>query len=265
MVDSVVIGQQTEAPAVTPEEQVHQDKMAQVAEGDLDPKNVDNPTRPDDVPEKFWDNEKGTVNQEALLQSYRELEGKLNAPVDKTPEDSGTDVDDLGIQEPSSDDFMDKLSQEWADNGELSAESYKAIEDSYGFDKDFVDNYIAGQQARVDNIRNSAFEVVGGEQNYMTMIEWAKVNLSPSEIAALNQNLQSTNIDSVKTGVEALSSKYKSANGQRADLVSGDKSGGSDGFRSWAEVTEAMRDPRYKKDHAYRADVEAKVAASNNL
>ncbi len=35
--------------------------------------------RPDDVPEKFWDPEKGTLRTDALLKSYRELERKLGA------------------------------------------------------------------------------------------------------------------------------------------------------------------------------------------
>ncbi|WP_207539131.1 capsid assembly protein [Sabulicella rubraurantiaca] len=34
-------------------------------------------TRPDDVPEKFWDSEAGQLRVEALLKSYRELERRL--------------------------------------------------------------------------------------------------------------------------------------------------------------------------------------------
>jgi len=36
-------------------------------------------------------------------------------------------------------------------------------------------------------------------------------------------------------------------------------------FRSVAEVVQAMSDPRYKTDQAYRSDVERKIAASNVL
>ena len=35
--------------------------------------------RPDEVPEKFWDAERGAIRVEALLKSYRELERKLSA------------------------------------------------------------------------------------------------------------------------------------------------------------------------------------------
>ena len=36
------------------------------------------PTRPEDVPEKFWDNERQQLRIEALLKSYRELERRMS-------------------------------------------------------------------------------------------------------------------------------------------------------------------------------------------
>lgn len=38
-------------------------------------------TRPDDVPEKFWDPASGAIRTDALLQSYRELERRLSRSV----------------------------------------------------------------------------------------------------------------------------------------------------------------------------------------
>ena len=35
-------------------------------------------TRPEDVPEKFWDQEAGQLRVDALLKSYRELERRLS-------------------------------------------------------------------------------------------------------------------------------------------------------------------------------------------
>ena len=47
--------------------------------------------RPEDVPEKFWDAERGVLRVDALLKSYRELERKLSArfapPGDDAPEE----------------------------------------------------------------------------------------------------------------------------------------------------------------------------------
>ena len=47
--------------------------------------------RPEEVPEKFWDAERGQLRTEALLKSYRELERKLSArfapPAEDAPEE----------------------------------------------------------------------------------------------------------------------------------------------------------------------------------
>ncbi|MBR0679683.1 hypothetical protein GXW74_04245 [Roseomonas eburnea] len=44
--------------------------------------------RPEDVPEKFWDEEAGTLRVEALLKSYRELEKRLSQRVAPPAEDA---------------------------------------------------------------------------------------------------------------------------------------------------------------------------------
>ncbi|MBW8270688.1 capsid assembly protein [Caldovatus aquaticus] len=46
------------------------------------------PQRPDGVPEKFWDAERGAVRLEALLKSYRELERRLSQRFAPPPEDA---------------------------------------------------------------------------------------------------------------------------------------------------------------------------------
>ncbi len=46
-------------------------------------------TRPDDVPEKFWDQDKSEIRIESLLRSYRELERRLSRPQPQ-PDDGTT-------------------------------------------------------------------------------------------------------------------------------------------------------------------------------
>jgi len=43
------------------------------------------PQRPDDVPEKFWDNEGGQIRTDALVKSYLELERKLGSTNHREP------------------------------------------------------------------------------------------------------------------------------------------------------------------------------------
>ncbi len=60
--------------------------------------------RPTDIPEKFWDTEKGEMRVEALLKSYRELERRMSQRMgppaaDAAPEDRARWREMLGIPE----------------------------------------------------------------------------------------------------------------------------------------------------------------------
>jgi hypothetical protein len=71
-------------------------------------------------------------------------------------------------------------------------------------------------------------------------------------------------MDTVKLAVNALKGQYERANGTEPKLVEGKTSGTSEqGYASWAQVTEAMSNPKYAKDPAYQAEVKAKLANSN--
>lgn len=160
---------------------------------------------------------------------------------------------------------MGALSAEFAENGELSAESYEKLEKA-GITKDIVDLYIEGQKAVVERIQLTAYSVVGGEEAYGSMIQWATANMTDAEIDTFNKAVNSTNPDVVKLAVTGLKGRYEASNGSEPDLAGGGF-GAADGpsFESWAQVTEAMRDPRYAKDPAYRRGVEQKLARSNPI
>ena len=51
--------------------------------------------RPDDVPEKFWDQDKGEIRVETLLRSYRELERRLGRP-QPSPDDGAISEEGSG-------------------------------------------------------------------------------------------------------------------------------------------------------------------------
>ena len=117
----------------------------------------------------------------------------------------------------------------------------------------------ADQQAAVKAI-------AGGEEGYTQMIGWAASNLDASEIDAFNSVANSGNVAALRFAVEALNNRYKSAEGFEAPLVSGKAAPSSvKGYRSNAELSRDIADPRYANDPAFRADVEAKLAVSQNL
>ena len=109
--------------------------------------------RPADVPEKFWDAEKGVVNTAALLKSQADAEAALraaNAPAPTPEEVAAKAAADAAAAAatPAQADVVANASIEFAEKGELSAETYAAL-NTAGLSNDMVNEYIAGQQAIV--------------------------------------------------------------------------------------------------------------------
>ena len=154
------------------------------------------------------------------------------------------------------------MSQEYAEKGQLGEESYKALEQS-GIPKEYVDQFIAGQKAIGDQQTNTVKSMVGGEESYNEMAQWASQNMTDAEKKAYNQAVNSPDMETVKLAVNSLKAKYQTANGTEPNLVQGKATPVAEqGYDSWAQVTEAMADPRYAKDPAYQAAVKAKIANS---
>ena len=106
--------------------------------------------------------------------------------------------------------------------------------------------------------------MVGGQESYAEMVQWAAENLSESEIDAYNTNVESGDMSLANFAVQGLAARYRSEVGSEPTLVQGDAASSSSGaFQSVAELTSAMRDPRYGKDPAYRSAVAEKLSRSN--
>ena len=224
-------------------------------------------SKPEGLPEKF-----NSVDE--LVKSYSELEKKLgeqSQPTEKSvdpvskAELKGQPKSDLDIATKAVDSAglnMDSLAEEFAKDGKLADGSYTSLEKA-GIPKDYVDRFIAGQQAIADQQSSSVKEMVGGTQAYDTMSEWAGQNLSETEKTAYNSAVNSKDLEAVKLAVVGLKARYSQATGSEPKLVEGKSSAsGEQGFQSWAQVTQAMSDPRYAKDVAYQTEVKNKLANS---
>lgn len=263
-VDSVVI---TSAPATAPEG--HDDKMVALVDGATNtPKDLleggDPVSRPEWLPEKFQ-------SAEDMAKAYAELEAKLGGKTQDNPQTEPANVDtnqtgqnpEQALSEKGLD--LSTFTAEFNSKGELSAESYAKLA-AAGFDKGIVDNYINGQKAMAAQYETSVTAEVGGAEKYAEITTWAKANLTDAEINAYNNAVSSGDLSQAKLAVLGLSAKFSKANGSEPRLVQGRTSSASgDVFESTAQLTEAMRDPRYAKDPAYRAKVQAKLARSNVL
>lgn len=238
-----------------------------------EPKEI--PSKPDFVPDKFYNKETGEVNYEALAKSYAELEKAKSKPKaeDKPPEPpadakANTDADkdtqdeaNKAVEAAGLD--MSLLSQEFEELGELSEASYEAL-NKVGIPKGTVDSYIAGQQALAEVARQQAFGITEGEGGYKSMVSWAKANLSAEEINAFNSQINTVNKGVRETAIRGLWSRYTADTGTSKPLVSGKTTGlSSGGFESAKQMSDAINDPRYRDDPAYRETVAKKIANSS--
>ena len=106
--------------------------------------------------------------------------------------------------------------------------------------------------------------MVGGPQAYNDMLKWAGQNLSQEDCDVFDSVVGKGDPNSCLFAIQALNAKYQEAVGNDGRLLTGngavDK---QDVFRSQQEVVQAMSDPRYEKDPAFRNDVYAKLERSN--
>jgi len=203
-----------------------------------------------------------------LKESYEELERKMHGAQEETaPVDVQEDLgipQDVPVAEGAFD--MNALQQEYTENGSLSENSYKQLEDA-GISQEMTNQYIAGQKALGAQIGNDVKNTVGGEENYNGMVEWAKTNYSQDQITAYDNAVNSGNIELAKMAAKGLQSDYHNTEGVEGKVYGGKQAapegGHGDVFRSNAEVTTAMKDPRYDSDHAFRQDVRDKLERSD--
>ena len=96
------------------------------------------------------------------------------------------------------------------------------------------------------------------------MVNWAQGALSEQETNMFDAVMQKGDPISAFFAVKSLAYAYQDAIGYDGNTVQGKPPTQSrDQFRSQAEVVEAMSDPRYDKDPAYRRDIQSKLERSN--
>lgn len=170
-------------------------------------------------------------NPQSLEQAYLELQKKLGESRDEEPED---DDDQEEYDDSEEDDDFDEDDSDEPD-GQLNEDQAEQI-----------------------------YEMVGGEQAYQSMLEWASQSLSKEEIEMYDSVMGDGNANSIFFAVQALANKYFDNVGSEGELLTGRGASESNAiFRSQSELVQAMNDPRYDNDPAYRSDVMAKLENSD--
>lgn len=222
------------------------------------------PPGTDEAPRKYADN---FTTVEELEAAYAALLAANTTPPNKK-EDAATPTaprDEAAQTLAAKGLNVAAFEQEFAEKGNLSPESYKALEQA-GFSRDMVDRYIQAGQIIEDKIVADMKALTGGEEAYAAMTGWAREHLAPEEIETYNKAVHSGDLDTVRFAVAGLHARYQTAEGQAPTRYAGKAPGGTtsrDVFRSTAEVVSAMRDPRYGKDPAYTREIEQRLGRSD--
>ena len=106
--------------------------------------------------------------------------------------------------------------------------------------------------------------VAGGEQQYTEMLQWAKDTLNPQEIQMFDTVMERGDPLAAFFAVRSLAYRYQDAQGRDGQMITGTAPRGDGSqFNSQAEVVEAMSDPRYDKDPAFRQKIMKKLERSD--
>tara|TARA_Y100000004_G_scaffold192511_1_gene253196 strand:- start:281 stop:1111 length:831 start_codon:yes stop_codon:yes gene_type:complete len=220
--------------------------------------------RPAWLPDKF-------DSPEAMARAYAELETKFHSNDEQLQQLESQANYEQQAQEVMEtpphmvDQLLDErgldfsvFQQEYNETGQLSEDAYLALQEA-GIEPQMVDTWIAGQEAIADQQIDSIYNMVGGEQVYNQMLEWAGDNLQPWEMDAFNDQIESLDANSM-FAVQGLMARMQNDEGSPPMLYQGEPSQYSaPKYDSLAQLTSAMSDPRYASDPAYRREVTSRL------
>ena len=209
---------------------------------------------------------------EDLEKAYIELQSKLGSTQKEEPqpeqqeqqqEEEATDssiLDQLWNKainnEEVSEEFLQELGQQ--DPGDLARmylEYRQQVESQPQQSQQLSDQDVSGLKG-----------LAGGEEAYEEMIQWASNNMSEQDINLYDQVMEKGDPASCYFAVQALRMRFADSQGIDPDVITGSAPRSQfKGFRSQAELVQAMNDPRYDNDPAYRQDVMAKLEVSRDL
>ena len=223
--------------------------------------------RPAWLPDKF-------DSPEAMARAYSELENRFHANDEQLQQYENQANYEQQAQEimetppHTVDQLLDErgldfsvFQQEYNETGQLSEDAYLALQEA-GIEPQMVDTWIQGQEAIADQQIDSIYNMVGGEDAYNSMLEWAGNNLEPWEMDAFNDQIENLDANSM-FAVQGLMARMQNQEGSPPRLFQGEPSEYSaPKYDSLAQLTGAMSDPRYASDPAYRNEVASRLKNS---
>ena len=143
--------------------------------------------------------------------------------------------------------------------GEEQEQEEQASNEEEVQNEDLASEQLTEEQA------SQLFEMVGGQKTYETMIDWASQNFTKEQVEMYDSVMAKGDPNAIFFAVQSLNSQYTDAVGKDGQLLTGKRSAARQDaqFRSQQELVQAMNDPRYDRDPAFRDDVIRKLQNSD--
>lgn len=163
---------------------------------------------------------------------------------------------------------IEAIQREYEENEELSDASYAKLAE-IGYTKAFIDSYIRGQEALVEQYVNSVVEYAGGRERFDALYNHLETH-NPEAAQSLDNALTNRDLATVKAIINLAGESRAKAFGRKPTrsvtsraIPAKPQATKREGFADRSEMIKAMSDPRYRTDANYRRQVEQKVIDSN--
>ena len=230
-------------------------------------------------------------NQEELLKGYEELQRKMGQQSDQAADPNPSPQIESYTAEQAvqiyGKEAVETLQEKGidlgslmykADSGEDISGSYDDLAAAFNVPRQVVENYVAkaqaGEAAEAPTLtvtdEAELKDMVGGDDAFTQLSEWAQDNLDPAELDAYNEVVDTNNKEAITWALKAMMAR-RAAPGAVVEpkLYGGGDVAQETRFESQQQVLDAMnkRNERgqrlYDVDSAYRKNVERLLAASN--
>jgi hypothetical protein len=202
--------------------------------------------------------EKGYLELQQKLSNKEEPEAEAETETEETAEPNI--LDRVWDEATSGNDFTPELTEEL---------NKMAPQDLANLYLDYRQNNQNAQPESRDFSEENIKElkgIVGGEENYTNMVQWAQKSLNKQEVDMFDAVMERGDPLAAFFAVRSLAYAYNDSIGYDGNMVQGKAPRQSnDQFRSQQEVVKAMGDSRYENDPAYRRDIMEKLKRSPNV
>ncbi len=190
-------------------------------------------TRPDQVPEKFWDQDQGSIRTDVLLKSYGELERRLGDGVTNIPE--SPDAYELTMPD-------EQIQPDIDVNARLHAAGFTQEQTQLVYDLAYekLSPLIAEttaelyQGAAINQLENHFGGKARWQETSRQLNAWGQSNLPSETFDSL-----SSSIDGVIAMHQMMKTSEPSLMGNRGEIT---------GARGESDLKQMMQDPRYWRD-----------------